>query len=487
MERQAMERTNGTARALGAREDGLEGPGTAIEVVIGWWEGPGEAEGPAPRLPVPFGTKAPKPKALEDVLHAAHLAPGTAFVLGSGKDVDFVAPASVLGADRVVLIDEEGTVRVPAGATRLGSDAAGAPLMFALGSFVVRVRTVREGKVPTGPARMDRAPFAYVGGTMALAAVCLTLFALTPPASAAISLDHIDQRRRLIEFATVVQELPPPEPVPPSTGGGEPGQAHAGDAGRMGDEAAPRRDRRAGVRGDAPREERQLSRDQQRDQTRTAGILGVLPTALGGGSMISSPFGAETAIGSDPMDALGHLLGDRLGTADGSGGLGPNGTGRGGGGDGEGTVGLGDRGLGTIGDCAPGADCRGGRGDYGRTAALTSERRRVRVPRLGGRVESLQGSLSREAIRRTINRHRNEVKFCYEQGLQGRPDLEGRVVTRFLIGPTGTVMQAGVQSSDLGDGRVERCIATAVRRWTFPQPEDGGVVRVSYPFLLHLR
>ena len=79
------------------------------------------------------------------------------------------------------------------------------------------------------------------------------------------------------------------------------------------------------------------------------------------------------------------------------------------------------------------------------------------------------------------------MKFCYEQGLQARPDLEGRVVTRFLIGPTGAVASATVQSSDLGDGRVESCIANAVRRWTFPQPEGGGIVRVSYPFLLHQR
>ena len=41
-----------------------------------------------------------------------------------------------------------------------------------------------------------------------------------------------------------------------------------------------------------------------------------------------------------------------------------------------------------------------------------------------------------------------------------------------------------VASSTLGDPQVENCIAQAVRRWTFPQPEGGGIVIVTYPFML---
>jgi hypothetical protein len=36
----------------------------------------------------------------------------------------------------------------------------------------------------------------------------------------------------------------------------------------------------------------------------------------------------------------------------------------------------------------------------------------------------------------------------------------------------------------MGNAKVEQCIAQSVRRWTFPAPEGGGIVVVSYPFVL---
>ncbi|MEM7609346.1 MAG: AgmX/PglI C-terminal domain-containing protein, partial [Myxococcota bacterium] len=96
----------------------------------------------------------------------------------------------------------------------------------------------------------------------------------------------------------------------------------------------------------------------------------------------------------------------------------------------------------------------------------------------------VRGSLSREVIRRVVRRHNTEVKFCYEQELNARPDLEGRVTIRFIISPTGAVQNAVTQATTLRNQRVENCIAQAVRRWTFPSPDGGGIVIVNYPFLL---
>jgi hypothetical protein len=58
------------------------------------------------------------------------------------------------------------------------------------------------------------------------------------------------------------------------------------------------------------------------------------------------------------------------------------------------------------------------------------------------------------------------------------------VAIQFIISPTGAVQTAAVNSSDLGNGKVEQCIVSAVRRWTFPSPEGGGIVVVTYPFVL---
>jgi hypothetical protein len=59
------------------------------------------------------------------------------------------------------------------------------------------------------------------------------------------------------------------------------------------------------------------------------------------------PPSSYAAYGTDPMSALGALMGDQIGGNFGFGGLGLSGTGMGGGGTGEGTIGLGN--LGTIG------------------------------------------------------------------------------------------------------------------------------------------
>jgi len=107
------------------------------------------------------------------------------------------------------------------------------------------------------------------------------------------------------------------------------------------------------------------------------------------------------------------------------------------------------------------------------------------VPRIRSGNADVRGSLSKEVIRRVIRRHINEVKFCYEQQLNQRPDLEGRVTVRFIISPTGAVQNALVQASTLGNQPAESCIAAAVRRWTFPAPDGGGIVIVNYPFMLN--
>lgn len=107
-----------------------------------------------------------------------------------------------------------------------------------------------------------------------------------------------------------------------------------------------------------------------------------------------------------------------------------------------------------------------------------------RAPLIRPGEADVRGSLSKEVIRRVIRRHYNEVRYCYEQELVRDPELAGRVAVRFIISPTGAVQMSAVQTSTLSNPRVEQCIQSAVRRWTFPQPEGGGIVMVTYPFVL---
>lgn len=98
--------------------------------------------------------------------------------------------------------------------------------------------------------------------------------------------------------------------------------------------------------------------------------------------------------------------------------------------------------------------------------------------------EARRGSLDKEVIRRTIRGHLVEVKQCYERELVQHPELAGRVIIGFRIGGDGHVLSADVASSTMGSPPVEQCIAAAVATWVFPKPIGGGVVKVSYPFVL---
>lgn len=95
-----------------------------------------------------------------------------------------------------------------------------------------------------------------------------------------------------------------------------------------------------------------------------------------------------------------------------------------------------------------------------------------------------EGGLDRNAIAAVIFRHLSEVRFCYEQGLQKKPNLSGRVSMNFMIGPSGHVTTANVNNSSLGHPPVERCIRDRLKTWKFPQPQGGVNVKVSYPFVL---
>ncbi len=208
---------------------------------------------------------------------------------------------------------------------------------------------------------------------------------------------------------------------------------------------------------------------------RQAGILGLMQQDSG--HFLASPYGGNFAVGNDDADVWGGLTGTEVGEAYGVGGLGLVGTGRGGGGTGEGTIGLGNTGL--VG--------RGGGGSgsgYGRGSGAGFGGRGGNVPTVRQAKAEVQGALDRDIIRRIVRAHINEVRYCYNQGLTRDPTLRGRVAVQFTIGGTGRVATAVVQESSLADPSVGNCVAQAVKRWTFPQPEGGGSVIVTYPFVL---
>ncbi len=206
---------------------------------------------------------------------------------------------------------------------------------------------------------------------------------------------------------------------------------------------------------------------------------GVIPLLNGaGGAFMNNIFSADSALDDGAMEALDGLQGNSYGedmsigglsVSDGSHGFGPG-------------SGIASGPLGTIGKRNGGGGPDGP--GYGGGFRLPTRKPRKHTGLRAEHPKEVKGALSKSIIRRVIRRHLNEVRYCYQRELQTNSDLYGRLIVKFTIAPNGQVVTSGVKQSTLGNPTVETCIAKAVRRWLFPKPRDGGIVMVSYPFVL---
>lgn len=454
----------------------------------------------------------------DEVLHVTHVSPLRDVVIGEGA-TDYLVGRELLGVERLpVVVEREGRLScvVPEGArgtVTIGestrslaeldaegklapfADVAGAKL-YALPdgasarvehrglSFLVRPTNAARPVGAQQPMRLKHT--GWIGLSLAVHAGFLVMFYFMPPHTSALSLDDTAVRDRLISYLETADAVQEPEPewteqASAEQAGGD-GQRHDGEEGASGDpEERPSRGR-FGVQGDPNDPHPELARERIRESMDSIAAIGTVRQLVGSWNTPTSPYGADQAHGNDPMSAIGALMGDQIAGNQGMFGLGMRGTGRGAGGFGQGTIGLGN--LNTIGHgagCEPGQHCRGG---YGHGAGDLGGRTSRPGPTVRTVAAHVMGGLSQEAIRRVVHRHLPEVRFCYEQGLQQNPSLEGRVTVSWIIDPSGRVQTSSVASSSLSNGAVESCIATAVRRWTFPTPENHGTVGVNYPFVL---
>ena len=208
-------------------------------------------------------------------------------------------------------------------------------------------------------------------------------------------------------------------------------------------------------------------REEDRMKVAKSGMLGALAKL---GDQATSNVLGPGGMGTGMNNALGGLKGGAgMGDAHGVGGLGSRGTGVGGGGNGLGLGGLGTKGSGH------------GKGGYGQLDLGGKGKDTVRV--VPGKT-TVVGSLSREEIERVIKRHENEILFCYKSELNKDPNLYGKVAVNFTIDGAGAISDAQVAQTTMNNSNVEQCMLSRIRRWKFPEPKGGGVVVVTYPWIL---
>jgi hypothetical protein len=207
-------------------------------------------------------------------------------------------------------------------------------------------------------------------------------------------------------------------------------------------------------------------------ETAQFGMIGLLGAGAGGDpNAPTSPWGKEERAAIDNASILGNMRGDQIGDSFGVGGLGLAGTGIGGGGTGS-AIGLGS--IGTLGHgTGQGFGSGGGSGAP-----------RSRPPQVKMGAVTVSAGLLPEIIQRIVRRNYGRFRLCYENGLRSNPKLAGKVAVRFTIGKDGAVSGVSlVKDTTMPDAAVSACVTRAFSSLSFPQPDGGGVVIVTYPLL----
>ncbi len=285
----------------------------------------------------------------------------------------------------------------------------------------------------------------------------------------------------------VIEEPPPPEPTPGEKSGG----SGVKDPGAHDKKPQGGGQKIAGAEG-------KFGMKGKEDHTELPGEI--KPTQNYGGlsEVLSSDTGEEIKHTLKTIDTVSNalaginsnnvVLGGGTGTGLHGGGSGGGGTGAGvafgsgtlntgwgaghGGGYGAGGGGPGGPGSGGNG--------RGGSGGGGGTGTGSGNGPGEAKVGFGAGTPTAHGGLSPEQIRRVVMAHQGALRACYEMEAQRNPNLKGGVSVGWQIDPGGTVSTASVQSSSLGNPRVEGCVVRQVKSWHFPTSD--GPSTVAFPF-----
>ncbi|MBX3229659.1 MAG: AgmX/PglI C-terminal domain-containing protein [Labilithrix sp.] len=436
------------------------------------------------------------------VLSVNHLETGKGFSIGEGGD--FVVP-NTMKSDVVGVRGGQWFVSVPAGATATVKNRGESPAPLQAGDEIdvregmrvsieiegvtLDVSAVRAGKkfkvgflasLATGAAAAIG--LSFVGHTAIVAAMALFMPSMNADDAEGISREQLLSMQALLDASADREQDRLKEEAAAAADengggsqGGEPTKGEAGTAGTANPKMA------AGHMAFAGKNDRsQFSRQDELNEIRNSGMVGMLRSAhneLGH----TAPWGDEP-MGTEAMNAHGAFFGSDIGEVAGS-GYALSGTGEGGGGKGEG---VGIDGVGnTVGGGGGGPGKWGyGKGDKdgignGHGPVRGGHVAKAPPPPREGKVTT-NGQLPAEVIQRIVRQNFGRFRLCYEAGLRGNPTLQGRVVTKFVIGRDGSVNQSMDGGSDMPNQEVTSCVVRSFQNLSFPQP-DNGIVTVSYP------
>ncbi len=394
------------------------------------------------------------------VFEARHLADGEAFHLGRDFPCDIEAMVARMdGGEAQIRVPPDASGELLLGETTQPIEVdrptripPGARARLQIGELSLYFATVEPAKLPPKRpfAMFDQQGASGMAGALvlhALAVVIIVAAPLDPERLDVMGLDFDDRFVSEMIFRPEEIEPPPVEAVADA----EPGEQ--GEQGVVTDAPAPVEPAPAAPAG--PRTDRAQAKALAVNTARSIGqeLQGLFPDAdapkLDGGGWVR---------GDDGTGGSGNHFAE-LGPPAGAGGVGP----------------------GTSVD----VPIQTHRPPAGLPGAQSRHTRRPKVPKpvvIPGEPRVAPG-LEREVVRRVVRGYRSQTRTCYEQRLQVMLGLNGKIRMKWVVGPSGRVIAAVVESSTMGDPQVASCLRRRILHWRFPPPDGGGTVAVRYPFL----
>jgi TonB family protein len=107
-------------------------------------------------------------------------------------------------------------------------------------------------------------------------------------------------------------------------------------------------------------------------------------------------------------------------------------------------------------------------------------------PRVGMEMSSVEhesgpGVFDSNVVVRQLRLRSSVVRRCHERELERNPGLQGRVVTRFTIQPSGAVSGVSTIENGTGSPAVADCVANVARTLRFNPGPEGGAVTYRFP------
>jgi hypothetical protein len=167
----------------------------------------------------------------------------------------------------------------------------------------------------------------------------------------------------------------------------------------------------------------------------------------------TAPWGRDDSLGTDAISARGHMWGDEIADAPGNDGL---------------ALDNDWGGLGKAIDPGPAP------------AAPPPEPAPPRIIHTGLRVS---GPLPHSAVLQAAAERFERFRECYVAALERAPELGGRLEVQLEVAPSGAATHIAIARSELHDGALESCMATACEGLRFAHA-GPDVSSVTYPLLL---